>query len=77
MKKIIPFVIAAAIGFGIGTLSFCDRSYKLEEIAGKEYLCKRATKQCEIITDDFQLGSLEYRIEGIKKEMKEYEQSYR
>ncbi len=68
MKKIIPFVVAAGLGFGAGMLTMYDSQYRIKREADKAYLCSRKTEQCEAITGDFQLGSLEYRLEGIKKE---------
>ena len=69
IKKLAPLVLAAAIGFAAGSISSCNGKYALKKEAGKEYLCKKATKQCEQITADFQLGSLEYRLDGIKKQV--------
>jgi len=73
MKKIVPFLVASAIGFGAGYLLDYDRKYGIERIEGKAYLCNKQLKQCESITEEFQLGSLEYRIEGIKEEMRKHE----
>jgi len=70
MKKIIPFVAAAAIGFGAGTLLSYDSEYRIKRDEESAYLCSKKTGQCEIITEDFQLGSLEHRIEGLKKVLK-------
>jgi len=69
MRRIIPLVLAAAIGFGIGSISSCNGKYSLNEKQGKEYLCKKSIGQCEQITEDFQLGSLEYRLDGIKRQV--------
>ena len=70
MKKIIPYIMAAAIGFGAASLAFYDKDYRVKESEGRHYLCKKSAKLCEPITDDFQLGSLEYRLEGVEREIK-------
>jgi hypothetical protein len=69
MRRIIPYVLAAVIGFGAGHISSCNGKYSFKEKEGKEYLCKKGTGQCEQLTEDFQLGSLEYRLDGIKKQI--------
>jgi hypothetical protein len=77
MNKLIPYVVAVAIGLGAGMLASYDSSYKIKDEAGKHYLCKKSEDKCEPITDDFQLGSLEYRIDGIKKQMVENERIFK
>lgn len=67
MKRIFPFLAAAAIGMSIGSMVAYDSTYKVERIGNEAYLCNKETDQCEIITEDFQLGSLEYRLDGIKR----------
>jgi len=67
--KILPYVLAAAIGFGIGNIHSCNSKYEVKNEKGRSYLCIKSTNQCERITDDFQLGSLEYRLDGIKREV--------
>ncbi len=70
MKKIIPYIMAAAIGFGAAALAFHDREYHVKEAEGIHYLCKKSANLCEPISNDFQLGSLEYRLEGVEREIK-------
>jgi hypothetical protein len=77
MKKLIPYIVAVAIGFGAGMLAYYDGSYKIKDDEGKHYLCEKAEGKCEQITNDFQLGSLEYRIDGIKKQMVENERLFK
>ena len=69
MSKLVPYVIAAVIGFGLGNISSCNSRYKLRSEKGIDYLCKKQTGQCEQVTEDFQLGNLEYRLDGIKKQV--------
>jgi len=69
MNKLVPYAIALAIGFGLGNISSCNSRYKLKSGKGIDYLCKKQTGQCEEITEDFQLGNLEYRLDGIKRQV--------
>jgi len=69
MNRIVPYLIAAALGFGLGAVSSCNGKYTVKSKEGIDYLCKKQTGQCEKITENFQLGDLEYRLDGLKAEI--------
>lgn len=45
--------------------------YKLTQEQGINYIIKKKTDEKKIITDNFQLGSLEYRLKGVLEEGKD------
>ncbi|MEM4336924.1 MAG: hypothetical protein QXG86_02885 [Candidatus Woesearchaeota archaeon] len=69
MKKTVPYVVATVIGFYAGFYTNADHQYKIVREKGQAYLYDKKNQKKEPITDNFQLGNLEYRIEGIKKEI--------
>jgi len=74
MRKIIPYVVALALGFGAGMYVGSDFQYKVEREKSQPFLYNRKTHEKQLITSDFQLGNLEYRIEGIKAEIRQMSQ---
>jgi len=48
-----------------------NNPYKQVQENEIHYLVKKSTEQKQVITDNFQLGSLEYRLKGILEEGKE------
>lgn len=76
MKKLIAYIAVLGLGAGIGMYVGSDFQYKVTREDGKPFLYNRKTSEKQPITENFQLGSLEYRIEGIKAEIakiKEFE----
>jgi len=71
MRKLIPYVVALALGFGAGMYVGSDFQYKVEREKNQPFLYNRKTHEKQLITSDFQLGTLEYRVEGIKKEIRQ------
>ncbi len=45
--------------------------YSLEQEHGSYYLVKKSTDQKKLITGNFQLGSLEYRLKGVLEDGKD------
>ena len=69
MRKLIPYVVVFALGIGTGMYIGSDSQYKITRENSQPFLYNRKTSEKQPITDNFQLGTLDYRIEGIKAEI--------
>ncbi len=69
-KKSVFYTALVGFGFFAGTKAADDTRYKIHRIGNDVYLVDKATSQKEPITDDFQLGSIEYRLNSLLEKKK-------
>ena len=63
--------IAFLAGYIAHSYIASDVRYNVQRSFGTPYLCdKKSKKRLEIFEQDFQVGSLEYRMQGLAKEPK-------